>query len=82
VKKIADSGLIIAALDKRDAHHSWARSLELVRKYRDQQIDLADACVIRMSELFEDSVVYTVDKTDFMVYRRRGRQPIPCVFPD
>ncbi len=27
VKKIADAGLIIAALDERDAHHSWAARL-------------------------------------------------------
>jgi predicted nucleic acid-binding protein len=56
--------------------------LELVRKYRDQDMDLADACVLRMSEVFDDAVVYTVDKTDFSVYRRRGRQRIPCVFPN
>jgi predicted nucleic acid-binding protein len=132
VKKIADSGLIIAALDKRDAHHEWARNiletespswqvceavlteisasvgtpepvlemlrvgdleiafeiaentsevLALAKKYRDQGMDLADACVVRMSELFDDSVVYTVDKTDFSVYRRHSRRPIRCVFP-
>src|SRR5512138_2116257 len=101
-KKIADSGLLIAALDARDAHHAWARqaleeesppwlvcepvlaevsasigtplpvlemlqrgdleiafelrdetaeALALARKYRDQGMDLADACVVRMSEL-------------------------------
>jgi predicted nucleic acid-binding protein len=55
--------------------------LALVRKYRDQGMDLADACVVRMSELFEDSLVFTVDKTDFSVYRRHSRQPVPCVFP-
>ena len=55
--------------------------LALAKKYRDQEMDLADACVVRMSELFDDSVVYTVDKTDFLVYRRRGRHPIRCVFP-
>ena len=27
VKKIADAGLIIAALDERDAHHGWAAGL-------------------------------------------------------
>ena len=132
MKKIADSGLLIAALDARDAHHAWARKilenesppwhtceavlaeisaslgtpqpvlemlrvgdleiafqlaentvevLALVKKYRDQGMDLADACVIRMTELFDNSVVYTVDKTDFSVYRRHSRRPIRCVFP-
>ncbi len=58
------------------------RKLALVKKYRDQEIDLADACVVRMSELYEDSVVYTVDRKDFIVYRRHGRQPVRCIFPD
>ena len=30
--------------------------LALAKKYRDQKMDLADACVVRMSELFPDSV--------------------------
>jgi predicted nucleic acid-binding protein len=132
VTKIADAGLIIAALDRQDMHHAWAASLlqresppwlvcepvlaeisaslgtpepvlemlrmgdleigfdlstnsvevlTLAKKYRDQKIDLADACVVRMSELFRDSVVFTVDRTDFLIYRRHGRQAIPCVFP-
>ena len=132
MKKIADSGLLIAALDQRDTCHGWARSvleaepppwlvcepvllevslsvgspepvlemlkvgdleialrlddntaevLALTKKYRDQKMDLADACVVRMSELFEDCVVYTVDRRDFSVYRRHSRRPIPCEFP-
>lgn len=55
--------------------------LALSRKYRDQDMDLADACIVRMSELFKDAVVYTVDRKDFSVYRRHGRKPIRCVFP-
>jgi predicted nucleic acid-binding protein len=55
--------------------------LSLAKKYRDQRIDLADACVIRMTKLFDDSVVYTVDKKDFSDYRRKGKRPIRCVFP-
>ena len=52
-----------------------AEVLRLVKKYRDQRMDLADACVVRMSELFDDSIVYTVDEKDFSVYRRHSRQP-------
>jgi predicted nucleic acid-binding protein len=59
-----------------------AEVLALIKKYRDQEMDLADACVVRMSELLEDSRVYTVDRTDFSVYRRHSRRPIPCVFPE
>ncbi len=65
-----------------DLDENRAAVLALVKKYRDQGMDLADACVVRMSELFEDSVVYTVDKRDFSVYRRLGRRPIRCVFPE
>jgi uncharacterized protein len=61
---------------------NYSQVLALVRKYRDQQMDLADACVVRMSELFADARVYTVDKRDFSVYRCHGRRVIPCVFPD
>jgi len=59
-----------------------AEVLALVRKYQDQDMDLADACLVRMSELFEDAVVYTVDRKDFSLYRRRGRHAIRCEFPD
>jgi|SRR5438445_612651 len=59
-----------------------AEVLALIKKFRDQEMDLADACVVRMSELFEDCRVYTVDRTDFSVYRRYSRRPIPCVFPE
>jgi predicted nucleic acid-binding protein len=59
-----------------------AEVLALVKKYRDQKMDLADACVVRMSEVFEDCTVYTVDRNDFSVYRRYSRRPIPCVFPE
>ena len=44
-------------------------------------MDLADACVVRMSELIEGSTVYTVDRTDFSVYRAHGNRPIRCLFP-
>ena len=54
------------------------------REMEDQlldSMDLADACVVRMSEIFDDALVYTVDKVDFLIYRRHSRQPVPCVFP-
>lgn len=56
--------------------------LGLASKYADRRMDLADACVVRMTELFPDATVYTVDRADFTVYRRHGRQIVPCVFPD
>ena len=133
VKKIADTGLLVAAADPRDEHHHWAatalranapfhtcdavvletawvlgsangvlgllargdlivdpdfalsrevpRVLELCRKYADRSMDLADACLVRMTELTSRCKVWTVDREDFSAYRRHGRQPVPCEFP-
>jgi len=52
----------------------------LCRKYSGR-MDLADACVVRLSELYRNCQVWTVDKKDFTVYRRYGNREIPCVFP-
>jgi len=40
---------------------------------------LADACIVRMKELNRDSQVITVDRDDFAVYRRNGRDLIPVI---
>jgi uncharacterized protein len=42
---------------------------------------LADACLVRMSELRSTVVVMTLDG-DFRLYRRHGRQAIPVVLPE
>ena len=52
----------------------------LHRKYRDRPISLADACVVRMAELFERHQVFTLD-SDFSVYRRNSREPLDLIFP-
>jgi uncharacterized protein len=54
---------------------------ELARRYADRQPDLADLCLIRMSELFPRHTVLTVDETDFRVYRRNRREVIPLLCP-
>lgn len=132
MKTIADSGFLIALLDRLDAHHRWAAALidsepapylvceavcaevaavlgtpeplirmlergdliiefslrdeleavaRLLRRYRDQGMDLADACVVRMSEIHRACKVLTVDVTDFAVYRRFGNREIPRITP-
>jgi predicted nucleic acid-binding protein len=40
----------------------------LLRKYADRPVSLADACLIRCAELFEEPRVFTFD-ADFRVYR-------------
>ena len=53
----------------------------LLEKYRDQGMQLADACLVLMSELRRDCRIFTLDKRDFQVYRRFERQVIPLVTP-
>jgi uncharacterized protein len=58
-----------------------AQLAELLGKYQDYGMDLADACLVRMTELERDAVVFTIDREDFTVYRRNGKEAVPCVFP-
>jgi len=71
-------GLIVCSWTLPENH---ARVRELVAKYADQPMDLADACLVAMSELRWDCKVVTVDVEDFTVYRRRGRHSIPLITP-
>ncbi|MBT5901999.1 MAG: PIN domain-containing protein [Opitutaceae bacterium] len=52
----------------------------LLRKYRDTPMSLADACLVRMSELYEGATIMTID-SDFLHYRRNGRNVIPLIYP-
>ncbi len=54
---------------------------ELAIRYQDQRPDLADLCIIRMSELYPRHMVITVDENDFRVYRRNKREAIPLLCP-
>jgi len=47
---------------------------QVLRKYRDHKIDLADACLIRLAEEFETADILTLDK-DFAVYRWSRNKP-------
>ena len=52
----------------------------LAERYADRNPDLADLCLIRMSELFPRHSIVTVD-SDFKVYRRNKREVIPLLCP-
>jgi predicted nucleic acid-binding protein len=64
-----------------DLRSETARLLELCRKYADRSMDLADACLVRMTELTARCKIWTIDRGDFTAYRRNGRQVVPCEFP-
>lgn len=53
----------------------------LATRYRDRKPDLADLCLIRMSELFPKHSLLTVDEKDFRVFRRNKREVIPILCP-
>ena len=52
----------------------------LMKKFSDVPMSLADACLVRMTELAQQSVVLTLD-SDFRVYRRNRRQVVPTISP-
>ena len=53
----------------------------LMRKFATVPMSLADACLVRMSEMDVQTTIVTLD-SDFRVYRRNRRQVIPTIMPD
>ncbi len=53
---------------------------QLMRTYQNVPMSFADACLVRMAEMFEDAPIFTLD-TDFRIYRKHGRQAIPVILP-
>jgi predicted nucleic acid-binding protein len=71
-------GLVALAFDCRDHLVQLSR---LADRYADRKPDLADLCLVRMSELFPKHSVITIDRSDFRVYRRNKRETIPILCP-
>jgi predicted nucleic acid-binding protein len=57
----------------------WPRVRTLMTRY--EQMDLADATIVVMTELHTRCRVLTIDHKDFAVYRRNDRQAIDFVAP-
>jgi uncharacterized protein len=53
---------------------------QLLQKYRDTPMSLADACIVRMAETHDRHVVLTLD-SDFLVYRKHGRAALTLLHP-
>lgn len=71
-------GLVALAFDCRE-HLPQLEAL--AARYADRRPDLADLCIVRMSELHPGHSVLTVDRADFRVYRRNKREVIPVICP-
>jgi uncharacterized protein len=54
--------------------------LKLLDRCSDVPMSFADACLVRMTETLNNPMLLTTD-TDFRIYRRHGRQTIPCLLP-
>ena len=52
----------------------------LHRRYRNVPMSLADACIVRMAEIYEHHSVLTLD-SDFAVYRKHERVPLALIHP-
>jgi uncharacterized protein len=53
----------------------------LMHRYRNRPMSLADACLVRLSEIHMTGEVFTLD-SDFRIYRRHGNKVIPLLMPD
>ncbi len=58
-----------------------AKALHALTDAYSPRMDLADAAIVRLSELYPGHRVLTVDREDFRIYRRNRTQTIPCIFP-
>jgi uncharacterized protein len=83
----SDRAAAFAALLRRGAiaasfrfGSSTEEILDLMQKYADVPMSFADACLVRMTEIFPDPILLTTD-SDFRIYRRHSRQTVPCMLP-
>jgi len=77
VLRLLETGLVCLAFKMENHRKELA---ELAKRYVNRKPDLADLCLIRMSELNPQHSVITVDG-DFRVYRRNRREAIPLIMP-
>lgn len=78
VQMIADGDLIV---DFAIGDHS-SDILRWLSKYDDLDPGYADACVVKLGELFPRRDILTTDATDFRTYRTLAGKPLRCIFPE
>ena len=78
VLSLVEDGMLSIAFEMTKHRQRLA---QLAERYQDRHPDLADLCLIRLSELFPRHTVITVDEEDFRIYRRNNRETIPILCP-
>ena len=76
--EMVEAGELLIPFTLADQAPDLAR---IIGAYHGRRVSLADACLVRMAELWRDSTVATIDAKDFAVYRRFGREAIPHLSP-
>lgn len=84
---LRNAGIVLQMIDERLLSSAFAvadhlpQLHALAKRYKDRSPDLADLCVIRLSELHPRLPVITTDAADFHIYRRNKREAIPLITP-
>lgn len=78
VLALVRDGLVRPALD---VAQQLPRLLQIAQRFADRGPDLADVCLVRLSELHPRHPVMTVDVADFRIYRRNRNEAIPLLCP-
>lgn len=68
--RLETDALTLAPLDETDAR----RMRELMEKYRDLSMDLADAALVRVAERESQTEIFTLDRKHFSIYRPGRRR--------
>ena len=76
--ELVEAGELLVPFTLSDQAPDLAR---ILGAYHGRKVSLADACLVRMAELWRDSTVVTIDVKDFAVYRRFGREAIQFISP-
>ena len=77
ILELIERELIILPFDLQAESNSIK---QLMNKYKDVPMSLADACLVRLSEQISKSVIFTID-SDFKIYRKNKRNIIPLITP-
>ena len=73
--RLETDALGLAPLDEADA----TRMRELMEKYRDLPMDLADAALVRVAERESLTAIFTLDRRHFRTYRPGRRRSFSIV---